>query len=482
MKLYKRYLIYVLTFLLFFINNASFAYAQGSLDTEEPSSAEQTSDGSSYWPKTPSISSESAIVMEASTGLILYEKNGHKLQYPASTTKIMTALLALENSSLTDTVTFSRDAIFNIDINSSRTGIDVGEELTLEQCLYCVLLDSANEVSYAVAEHVGGTYDNFVAMMNEKAQELGCLNTNFANPHGLYEDNHYTTAYDMALIAQAAIKNTTFAKITGARTYQIPPTNIQSETRYLANHHLFIKRDIHYDGVTGGKTGYTQKARYSLVTYAKRGDMELIAVIMKCDSPTEQYTDTAKLLDYGFDNFSIYNISDLEHEKASNNSSLFTKYSKFLNKDSSLLTTGSMGYLVLPNTVNYEDAQKEITLTPISNVKLGENVIGTISYTYDGKLVGSTDIIYNNVSTNSLKESDAIKIIKEYSNGSSNNVTLVGEKNLKPIIIAVILGIIVILALLYYFFVERPRIKRRKAYYEKRRLHRLYSDKDIFNR
>lgn len=481
MKSFKKYLSYILAFVILFMNNTSLAFAEGDLNTQDNTETEQQTEADNYWPEYPSITSESAVVMDASTGLILYEKNSHKRQYPASTTKIMTALLAIENASLSETVTFSRDAIFNIDIDSSRTGIDVGEELTLEQSLYCILLDSANEVSYAVAEHVGGTYDNFVAMMNEKAQELGLQDTNFANPHGLYDDNHYTTAYDMALIAQAAIKNSTFAKITGARTYQIPPTNIQSETRYIANHHLFIKRDLNYEGVIGGKTGYTQKARYSLVTYAKRGDMELISVVMKCDNSIDQYTDTAKLLDYGFDNFSIYNISDIESEQSFDNSSLFTKYNKFLNENSSLLTTGS-GYLVLPNTVSYEDAQKEITLTPVSNLHEGENIIGTISYTYDGKLVGSTDIIYNNIPMNSLTESDAIRIIKEYSNSSSEISKLSGKKNLKPLIIVSIVSIVLVVIFLYYFFIERPRIRRRKAYYKRRRLHRIYSDKDIFDR
>lgn len=479
MKSFKKYLSYILAFVILFMNTTSSALAEGDSNTQDNIDTEQQTEADSDWPEYPTITSESAVVMDASTGLILYEKNSHKRQYPASTTKIMTSLLAIENAALSETVTFSRDAIFNIDKDSSRTGIDVGEELTLEQSLYCILLDSANEVSYAVAEHVGGTYDNFVAMMNEKAQELGLQDTHFENPHGLYDDNHYTTAYDMALIAQAAIKNTTFAKITGARTYQIPPTNIQSETRYIANHHLFIKKDLNYEGVIGGKTGYTQKARYSLVTYAKRGDMELIAVIMKCDNAKDQYTDTAKLLDYGFDNFSIYNISDLESEQAFDGS-LFTKYNKFLNEDSSLLTTGS-GYLVLPNTVSYEDAQKEITFTPISNLQEGENVIGTISYTYDGKLVGSTDIIYNNVPMNSLTESDSIKIIKEYTNGSSEASKLSGKKNLKPIIIVSIVGVILLLFFLYYIFIERPRIRRRKAYYKKRRLHRLYSEKDLFD-
>ena len=161
-----------------------------------------------YWPDAPETLSPSVILMEESTGTILYEKNSDEAHYPASITKIMTTLLALENGNLSDMVTFSDDAINNTE--GSGIARDYGEQMTLEQCLYGVMLESANECAYAVAEHVGGTVENFVDMMNAKAKELGCTNTHFANPHGLQDENHYTTAHDMALIAQAAYQNETF--------------------------------------------------------------------------------------------------------------------------------------------------------------------------------------------------------------------------------------------------------------------------------
>ena len=161
-----------------------------------------------YWPEGPEVQSPSVILMEMSTGTVLYEKNSDERNYPASITKIMTTLLALENSDLNEVVTFSDDAINN----TEGSGIyrDYGEQMTMEQCLYAVMLNSANECAYAVAEHVGGTVENFVDMMNAKAKELGCTNTHFANPHGLQDENHYTTAHDMALIAQAAYQHETF--------------------------------------------------------------------------------------------------------------------------------------------------------------------------------------------------------------------------------------------------------------------------------
>lgn len=195
-----------------------------------------------YWPKDPETESPNAIVMEESTGTVLYDKNSTEQHCPASITKIMTTLLALENCSLDETVTFSKEAVYNT--HGSGISRDVGEQMTMEECLYAVMLESANECAYAVAEHVGGTVENFVQMMNDKAAELGCVNTHFNNPHGLSEGEdatlHYTCCYDMALIAKAAYQNETFRVITSTKTYQIPPTNKHDEITYLQNHNEMI--------------------------------------------------------------------------------------------------------------------------------------------------------------------------------------------------------------------------------------------------
>lgn len=432
------------------------------------------------WPDGPDIYAESAIVMEASTGLILYEKNMHETRYPASITKIMTALLAIENSSLGEVVTFSKDAVFNVDLDSSRIGIDVGEQLTMQQCLYGVLLESANEVTYAVAEHVGGSISGFAQMMNEKAESLGCLNTNFVNPHGLHNDDHVTTAYDMALITRAAIKNETFLKIFGTRTYQYPPTNIQPDTRYLRHHHRFIlKQDFFYDDCIGGKTGYTNKARYSLVTVAKRGDLELISVIIKDDSFNYQYTDTQKLLDFGFNNFSIYPIADLETNQILHESPLFTMFNSLLSKSETPIITDEKGYLVLPNTASFEDAIKDVSFFSTSEIIEGSNVIGTISYTYHDKFVGGADIIYNNIKKPTLTN---IEPIKENSTISPDeSIPEESVDSLRPLIIGAIVGVLLLIIGFYFVFVERPRLKRRNAYKKKRANRRLYQNDDFLD-
>ncbi len=437
------------------------------------------------WPEGPQVFAESAIVMEASTGLILYEKNMDEVHYPASITKIMTALLAIENSNLGDIVTFSKKSVFDIDVDSSRIGIDVGEQLTMQQCLYALLLESANEVAYAMAEHVGGTMDEFARMMTERARDLGCKNTNFVNSHGLHNENHYTSAYDMALITREAMKNETFRKIFGTRTYRIPPTNIQSETRYCANHHKFIlKQTYHYDDCIGGKTGYTSKSKYTLVSVAKRGNLELICVIMRDDTSAHQYTDTQKLFDFGFDNFSVYPIGDQETAQILDESPMFTRYNPLLSKAASPIITDKNGYLILPNSAFAPDAVKEITFYPPSEQTAdpdSNKVIGKISYTYQGKYVGGADILYH--SAESLRLAQSPPPAKENNPTSSpeDPVPEKAEKSLRPIILGGIIGLFVLIVVAYFILVERPRLKRRSAYYKKRARRKAYRDDDFLN-
>jgi D-alanyl-D-alanine carboxypeptidase len=255
----------------------------------------------------PSVTAKSAILMDANSGEILYSKNINKKQYPASITKIMTTLVAIENcESLYETVTYSENAINSIEPGSSQIYIEPGEKLSLEESLYAIMLESANEACNGVAEHIGGSIEGFVEMMNAKAEELGCKNTHFMNPNGLHNDDHYVTAYDMALITKAALENDTFRKIASTVSYTIPVTNKCKQQRPLWNHHKMVKRTNYvYDGVEGGKTGFTVKARNTLVTWCKRGNLELIAVTLR-DNGYETYTDTKKLFQYGYKNFKAY--------------------------------------------------------------------------------------------------------------------------------------------------------------------------------
>ena len=256
------------------------------------------------WPAGPAVYAESAMVMDANTGTVLYAKNIHDQKYPASITKIMTALVALEHSKPTERVIFSDNAIWGIERNSSHIGIRIGENLSMEECLYAMMLASANEVCIAVAEHVAGDVPTFIEMMNKRAFELGCTGTNFTNPNGLPDENHYTTAADMALISQAAFKNELFREITKTKSYMIGWTNKTGENRWLGNHHkmLWDNNGNYYENCVGGKTGYTDVALNTLVTYATLDERDLICVSLRTNG-ARIYSDTAAMLDYGFQSF-----------------------------------------------------------------------------------------------------------------------------------------------------------------------------------
>ena len=247
----------------------------------------------------PVIASEGAVVMDAATGSILYGKNPYQKQYPASITKLMTALLVIENCSLDETVTFSASATTGLEAGAVSLNLVEGDKLTVRQCLYALLLKSANEVGNALAEHVAGSVSAFADMMNKKAATLGCTGTHFTNPHGLNDPEHYTTPYDMALIGRAALANETLQKIASTRSYQLPATKKNEARTITMGHKMMYPTDSrYYPGIIGGKTGYTSKAGNTLVTGAEREGVRLIAVTMKSNS--SHYTDTKALLDYGF--------------------------------------------------------------------------------------------------------------------------------------------------------------------------------------
>lgn len=259
---------------------------------------------------TLSLAAETAVLMDAASGEILYDKDADKKMYPASITKLMTILLALENGKLTDEITFSHDAVYNIEQGSAHIAIMEGETLTLEQVLRAIILRSANEASNGVAEYVDGSVEEFAKHMTKRAKELGCTNTNFVNANGLFDENHYTTAHDMALIARELLKQEDYRSMMSETDYEIPPTNLQTETRYLHGQHQMLNPNsiYYYKDAIGGKTGYTVEAGNTLVTYAERDGLTLIAVVMKCNG-AEHYTDTAALFDYGFANYESVKVA-----------------------------------------------------------------------------------------------------------------------------------------------------------------------------
>lgn len=264
------------------------------------------------WPQGPQIEAEAAVLMDVYTESILYSKNADEKLYPASITKIMTALLGCENLALGHKMTVSESAAYSISPGDSCIYAAPGETFTVGQALMAVMLESANEMSVAIAEETSGSVKKFTELMNQRAKQLGCKNTHFNNPNGLPDETHYTTANDMAKISKAAWFNPRFRKFATRLYYELPPTNLFGETRYFLNHHGMMEGKEHaYEGVLGGKTGYTEAAGNTLVTFAKRGDTILLAVVLK--SVNGAYADTAALLDYGFSSFEKVDLN-LEKE------------------------------------------------------------------------------------------------------------------------------------------------------------------------
>jgi len=429
-----------------------------------------------HWPAGPQLSSEGAILIEAETGAVLYEKNATERFYPASTTKLMTALLALENSALGETVTISHNAVYDIDVDSSRIWVDEGEELSMEESLYALMLPSANDLAYAIAEHIGGSKEGFAEMMNARAEALGCVNTHFMNPHGLDEDEHYTCPADLAKITRPLLKNSSFVKISGSKNYEIKPTNLCKDSRWILNTHLMIRGTQPYDGIIAGKTGHTDLAGANLVTCAKRGNMTLIAVIMKAPDDTVLYNETAALLNYGFDNFTTYNISDEQLSVGNDVPPLFNSEDTVQLMNNEIVTTDS-GSVVLPFSASLSDTKKIVSLSQLTSFAEGKNVIGKVIYTYGTHTIGSANIVYTNKgpaftlepSVEDLSETEPSNEQESAPNEHQNKTEDTPKKDRKPLIIGIILGCICFFIGIYFIFVELPYRKKRAAYLAKRR-------------
>jgi len=269
-----------------------------------------TASAEDYWPTGPAVVAPSAIVIEQSTGTVLYEKNSTEAHYPASITKILTGLLTVENSNMSDELTFSKESVYNTE--GSGIARDVGEVMTVEQTLYGMMLASANECAYALAEHVSGSIGDFAKLMTEKAKELGCKNTNFKNPSGLNDDNHYTTAYDMALIGIECFNNKQFLEIESKDSHRLAPTKAVPNGLIVTVGHKMLRSGTKYsdDRVVGGKTGYTIKAGNTLVTLAEDNGRRIVAVCLKDKTPAH-YTDTQTMLNFGLNGFENIVLTDV---------------------------------------------------------------------------------------------------------------------------------------------------------------------------
>lgn len=357
-----------------------------------------------------SISSPAAILMDASTGKILYEKNSHEKRFPASTTKIMTAILTVENCDLTEIATVSHNAVYSIPYGYSHANLVEGEELTIEQLLNVLLIPSANDAAVVLAEHIAGSVENFANMMNERAKELGCTDTHFVNPNGIHDDNHYTTAYDLALMGQYAMKNETIRNIVKKTQCSLPKTNKYNEENRIFNTTNDLLREdysnsrdnYYYEYATGVKTGYTTEAGSCIIASAEKDNFEVVAVVLGAETTEDgysiRYPDCKTLFEYAFNNYSLENIlneNEVVEEIQVDNATEETSTLKVSAKDDIIA--------LVNKNVNIEDIEPKIELNndlkaPIS---AGET-IGKVVYTiddveYSSDLIADSTVIKSEV-------------------------------------------------------------------------------------
>ena len=331
---------------------------------------EVQSNGWTDWPQGPGTYGEAAIVMDVGTGAILYAKNIDDHHYPASITKVLTALVALQNGNLTDTVTFSHDSIAFLKSDESSIGMKEGNQISLEQALYATLLASANEVAYAVGENVGinagHDYAWFVEQMNAVCQELGGKNSHFVNTNGLHDPEHYTCARDMALIGRELFKYPDFFRIAQTPQYTIPASPTTEEHVFGQHHQMLLQNEAeYYPFAIGGKTGYTSDALSTLITMADNGTTQLVCVVLKTHG-VNVYPDTRNLLEYGFNNFQKIPVA--EHETSE-------EIEKILDSEG--------GYVLLPIGATFEDLEME--MIPDG----GTSSEATLNYYFGDQLVGT---------------------------------------------------------------------------------------------
>ena len=343
------------------------------------------------------VDAKASLIIEENSGKVIYDDNSNIQNYPASVTKILTAILTLENCELTDKVTVSKNAISNIPSGYVIAPLFVGEQMSVEDLLYALMLKSANDAAYVLAEHVGGTVEGFSEMMNKKAEELGCKNSHFVNPNGIHNSNHYTTAYDMYLIARYAMKNEEFVKIVSTYQHALSATNKYSKNdRIMKNTNAFVNPSSRYydENVKGIKTGTTLQAGNCLITSTSKNGFDVITVILGAKTSESKFSETKKMFNYVFDNYEFTQIhkkgdviKNIEVEKA-------TKETKSLN-----LVISDDIKAINNIKIKAEEIEPEISLNDeiIAPISKGQE-LGTIKYTVDGleynaKLLAENDVI-----------------------------------------------------------------------------------------
>lgn len=389
MKLrYKFLLIFLVLVLLITITNCqSISYADNLTDNSISNYTVPSQNNLSLY-------SEAGILIDSKTGKVLYGKNENVKMFPASTTKILTAIITIENCNLSDKVTASREAIISIPPGYSNAEIQPNDTISVQDLLNVFLIHSANEAGYILAEHISGSIENFANLMNEKAKEIGCTNTHFTNPSGIHNENHYSTAYDMSLIAQYCMKNETFRKVVSTPYITFSPSEGKQLKFYNTNDLIINTSKYYYKYAIGIKTGYTSQAKNCLISASSKDGLELIAVILGAAHSEEvsstRYVDTINLFNYGFDNYKSTEIlarnsviKNVEVENATKDT-----------KDLSLLAKDTISVLV-PKNINIDTLEPSIEINNLSAPISEGAVVGKITYNINGENY-STDLVAGN--------------------------------------------------------------------------------------
>lgn len=347
---------------------------------------------------TPEISAGAAILLDSASEKIIYSKNESEKMYPASTTKILTAILTIENCNLNDVVTVPYEAIASIPSGYSVAALQPGEQLTVEQLLQVMMVHSANDAANVLAYHISGSIDAFSNLMNKKVEELGLTNTHFTNPSGMHDENHYTTAYDLAIIMKYCMKNTTFRSLSGLKYCKIPATNKYDERVFNTTNELLIydNREVssnyYYKYAIAGKTGYTTQAKNCLVSVSNKDDLELICVVLSVglypNNLSAKFVDTKTLFDYGYNNYTIRKLREKNAIATEIEIGNGTKETRNLD----LLISDDITVLVPQDDLETEFSPEiQITDNLLAPIAQGQ-VVGKIVYNIDG-IEYSSDLI-----------------------------------------------------------------------------------------
>lgn len=437
------------------------------------------------WPLDTGCQSEAGIVMDLDSGAVLFAQNIHVQEYPASITKLLTALVVVENASMDEQVTFSHDAVYNVESGSgNKLQLEEGDVLSVKDCLYVMLLQSSNQAANALAEHVGGSREAFADMMNEKAASLGCRESHFVNPSGLNDPEQLTSAYDMAQIGAAVFGNPTLLEICSTTSATLPPTiNNPNGRTYSMEHKLVVTGDSsdenYYPSAVAGKTGYTSLAGQTLVTYAEQDGRRQVAVTLKSTQRTH-YSDTKTILDFGFARFKNVSVAENETDYVTGEEPVTIGDETYSPSD---LYLDEKAVVTLPNDAQFSDADKYLqTEIPASHP---EGAVARIIYTYNDRQIGVAWVYSTKAASAPVSAEDG----PDNETAGSENTTdaaktgtsSTADKEKKPLkltkatYIAAGAGVVVLLiaAAVVWFMIQRKQEEERMRVLREKRRKRL---------